>query len=184
MNQDDAEIFLKYARNVKPIIKKNKLPKKIEKSTTHKTISVKKTKEPKTHNSSKTHNKPPTFLSIEKSKINKSLKRGQIPIDVKIDFHGLTILEAEKKFKNTITTSYKQGRRCILFITGKGLIDKANNLDTTNHSPRLYYGKIRAAFLEWIREVEIAKFVLNVEGANIKHGGDGAFYVYLRKNKH
>ena len=50
-------------------------------------------------------------------------------------------------------------------------------------SPKLFYGKIREAFLEWVKKPELAKYILTTEKADFKHGGDGAFYVYLRKNK-
>ena len=112
------------------------------------------------------------------------LKKGQIPIDKKIDFHGKILSQAEDEFHKTVIESYKQKKRCLLFITGKGL-NKQQNLfdDKPNKVPKLFYGKIRGAFLEWIRKPELAKYILTTEKADFEHGGDGAFYVYLRKNK-
>ena len=46
---------------------------------------------------------------------------------------------------------------------------------------KLYYGKIRTNFFIWIKKPEIQKYILSVEQANIAHGADGAFFVYLRK---
>ena len=48
---------------------------------------------------------------------------------------------------------------------------------------KLYYGKIRSSFLDWTRIAEIQAKILNVEQAPAKYGGDGAFLIYLRKNK-
>ena len=71
--------------------------------------------------------------------------------------------------------------RCILFITGKGVLKKtANDWDES----KLYYGKIRSNFLIWTKKKELSKFILNVEQASIKYGADGAFFVYLRRQKY
>ncbi len=119
-------------------------------------------------------------FEIEKNKTNKKLKKGKIPIDKKIDFHGLSLLDAENLFNHTISSCYKKNLRCILFITGKGVLKK-----TTNDfgSPKLYYGKIRSNCVIWTKKKELSMFILNVEQASIKHGADGAFFVYLRRQK-
>ena len=49
--------------------------------------------------------------------------------------------------------------------------------------PKLYHGGIRAAFFNWVKSKNYSKHILSFEQASIEHGGDGAFYVYLRKNK-
>ena len=67
-----------------------------------------------------------------------------------------------------------------MFITGKGILKKS---DETNKDTKLYYGKIREAFFSWIQDKEMQKYILSVEQAGIEHGADGAFYVYLRKQK-
>jgi len=104
--------------------------------------------------------------------------------DKKVDFHGKILSQAEDEFQKTVVESYKHKKRCLLFITGKGL-HKQKNLfdDSLNKSPKLFYGKIREAFLEWVKKPELAKYILTTEKASFAHGGDGAFYVYLRKNK-
>ena len=48
---------------------------------------------------------------------------------------------------------------------------------------KLFYGKIRNSFLEWVNINEVKIKILSVEKADLKNGGDGAFFVYLRKNK-
>ena len=35
--------------------------------------------------------------------------------------------------------------------------------------------------MRWVTKPELLKFILSVERASTKDGGDGAFYVYLRK---
>ena len=52
-----------------------------------------------------------------------------------------------------------------------------------SYKPKLYHGIIRASFIELARSKKFSKYILSFEQASIEHGGDGAFYVYLRKNK-
>ena len=108
------------------------------------------------------------------------LKKGKIPINKKIDFHGLSVIDAETLFLETIKTCYKKNLRCLLFITGKGVLkkDKEETLET-----KLYYGKIRNNFFSWIKKSELQQYILSVEQASIEYGADGAFFVYLRKQR-
>ena len=117
--------------------------------------------------------------AIQKSGINKKLKKNKIPINKKIDFHGCSLDDAKKIFFNTINDCFSKNFRCILFVTGKGLIKKE-----TDHlqDAKLYYGKIRNNFLDWANHSAVQSKILNVQQASAKTGGDGAFYVYLRKN--
>ena len=48
---------------------------------------------------------------------------------------------------------------------------------------KLFHGKIRENFQTWIFEKEVSSKILKVTPAGFFHGGDGAFFVYLRKNK-
>ena len=98
--------------------------------------------------------------------------------------HKNTRRTFQDDFQKTVIESYKQKKRCLLFVTGKGLHNHKNLFDDgLKKSPKLFYGKIRGVFLEWTKKPELAKYILTTEKASPSHGGDGAFYVYLRKNK-
>ena len=180
-SKDDNNIFLKSLAEVKPLKKNNKITKPIPKpieSNTPRTI-IKETESDKIYEKTKivtTQQK----TTIQKSDINKKLKKNKIPINRKIDFHGCSIEKAKKIFFNTINDCFSKNFRCILFITGKGSIKKENNY---SQDTMLYYGKIRNNFLNWINHNTVQSKILNVQQANTKSGGDGAFFVYLRKNK-
>ena len=90
----------------------------------------------------------------------------------------MSLVGAEELLCNTVINCYNKNKRCILFVTGKGVNKKET--DDRNEA-RLYYGKIRSAFSSWIRKPEIEKYILNVEQASMEYGADGAFFVYLRK---
>ena len=181
MKKKDKDAFLKSIFGTSPLKKKDRIQNNIPKNTTSflkKNIkkdelitNPKKTKDFKISKS--------IFL-LEKSKINKKLKKGKILIDKKIDFHGLSVLNAEDLFLETIISCYKKKLRCLLFVTGKGVFNK-NRGDSEDL--KLYYGKIRENFFSWTKKIEIQKYILSVEQASIEYGSDGAFFVYLRKQK-
>ena len=120
-------------------------------------------------------------FSLEKIDLKKRIKKRSFLIDKKIDFHGKSLVESEDQFNNIIMESYNSGHRCLLFVTGKGLFKSKNYKESDK--PRLYYGIIRSSFVQWAKSQKFSKYILSFEQASTEHGGDGAFYVYLRKNK-
>ena len=179
MNKND-DVFLKQMMGVIPIKKNNKIKKEVIK-TNHKygkknTVKQKKVIKPNVSTVIKN-----SEFSLEKIDLKKGIKKGFFHIDLKIDFHGKSLLESEEQFNNTIIESYNSGQRCLLFVTGKGLF-KSKKLEESD-KPKLYHGIIRSSFIEWARSKKFSKYILSFEQASIEHGGDGAFYVYLRKNK-
>ena len=179
MDESD-DIFLKQMKGVNPIKKNNRVKK--EDLKTNQTPSKKKIvkqKKTMTHNVSKVikHSE----FSLEKIDLKKGIKKGSFHIDKKIDFHGKSLLDSEEWFNNTIIESYNSGQRCLLFVTGKGLFKSKKHEESDK--PKLYHGIIRSSFVEWANSKKFSKYILSFEQASIEHGGDGAFYVYLRKNK-
>ena len=149
MKEKDKEAFLKSIKGTSPILKKNTLSKpipKIKKSLS--SVTPIKEDGPKTTLNFEPPKPKKSIFKIEKTQINKKLKKGKIPIDKKIDFHGLSVFEAEKLFLKTIDYSYKKNLRCLLFITGKGILKKDEDTST---APKLYYGKIRTNFFSWLK---------------------------------
>ena len=184
MIKKTKDIFLSSVIGVKPIKKTNKLINKIPK--TNKKIFIKKNEEteptkfkPITENKIVGKNIENNYFVV-KNKINKKLKKGKIPIDKKFDFHGYSLVDAENLFISSIIDCYQKNLRCLLFVTGKG-VTKRTYSDYSE--TKLYYGKIRNSFLDWTKKNELNKFILNFDKVDIEHGSDGAFYVYLRKQK-
>jgi len=177
MNNDD-DIFLKKMKGVSPIKKNNKV-KKEELIKNYKFVNKKKTKNTNTKPNNSDKKIKNSEFNLEKMDLKKSIRKGSFNIDKKIDFHGKTLIESEEKFNRTIIECYNNGIRCLLFVTGKGLFKSRNtgNID----KPKLYYSVIRSAFAQWAKSKKLSRYILSFEKASIKHGGDGAFYVYLRK---
>jgi len=182
MNGSD-DFFLKLMKGVSPI----KKSKRIKKETPGPRIKTNKSNtDPKTKKTTdkiiktKTHTKKSEF-SLESINIKKNIKKGSFKIDKKIDFHGKTLLESEEQFSNVVVSCYNDGIRCLLFITGKGVF-KTRNSDWED-KPKLYHGVIRSALIGWVKSSKFSKYILSCEPASFEDGGDGAFYVYLRKKK-
>jgi len=96
------------------------------------------------------------------------LKDGDYPIDATLDLHGKTQDEAFEVLRYFIGTAFSMSKRCILVITGKGVDGR---------------GILRQELPKWLSVSGIKEYILAFTKAKQKHGGDGAFYVLLRKNK-
>tara|TARA_Y100000590_G_scaffold457529_1_gene610342 strand:+ start:617 stop:1048 length:432 start_codon:yes stop_codon:yes gene_type:complete len=98
----------------------------------------------------------------------------------KLDLHGFSLVKANELVNKFIIKSYNKGCRKILVITGKGLRSKAQNnpyisekLNTLKYSVPDYI-KNNANLISKIKKIS---------SADIKDGGEGAIYIFLKKNK-
>ena len=178
---NDGDYFLKQMKGVNPIKKTNKVEKRKPKFKNNKNNKSNQnrtgwTNPPKPTTTIKKHE-----YRLENINIKKSIKKRSINIDKKIDFHGKSLLDSEELFSNTIIHCYNKGLRCLLFVTGKGLFKTKET--QVNEKPKLYHGVIRSALINWVGSKKFSRYILGFEAASVEHGGDGAFYVYLRKKK-
>tara|TARA_B110000014_G_scaffold257257_2_gene241567 strand:+ start:92 stop:640 length:549 start_codon:yes stop_codon:yes gene_type:complete len=181
MNNEENNLFLKQMKGVRPLKKNNRL---LKKKINNKNKVIKKNTKPTNSQKlevDKTTNIKHSHFTLESVNIKKNIKKNILKIDKKIDFHGRGLLEAEQIFSSTIEECFNKNKRCLLFVTGKGLF-KTKNHDYVS-KPQLYHGVIRAEFFNWVKSKKFSKHILSFEQASTEHGGDGAFYVYLRKNK-
>ena len=70
------------------------------------------------------------------------------------------------------------GLRLLLIITGKGKI-KIND----PNREELKTGILRKSLKSWLYESDLRPYILGIVSSHIRHGGEGAFYVYLKNNK-
>ena len=104
----------------------------------------------------------------------------QKPQIKKIDLHGNTIVEANNRVKEVLQTFYKENISKVIIITGKG--NRSNNENNPYVSKDLSLLKNSVPdFLE--NNEEMKKIIINMSKADIRDGGEGAFYVFLRKFK-
>ncbi|NBO20507.1 MAG: DNA mismatch repair protein MutS, partial [Rhodobacteraceae bacterium] len=104
------------------------------------------------------------------------MTRGKLMPEARIDLHGLTLAEAHPELIRFILNAQSQGLRLVLVITGKG-----KRRDDTGPIPQRI-GALRHQVPQWLRMSPMGPAVLQVAEAHLRHGGSGAYYVYLRRN--
>jgi DNA-nicking Smr family endonuclease len=93
------------------------------------------------------------------------LFRGEVPIDSKLDLHGMTAARAQNQLIPFIVSAANEGCRCVLVITGKGS------------------GVLNGHVPNWLKQPPLSPHVLALAEAQPKDGGGGAFYVLLRRKR-
>ena len=116
-------------------------------------------------------------IRIDKNKLS-LLKRGKIKPEKILDLHGLTSVEAKTKAIEFTKINFNLGLRLLLIITGKGKI-KINDLNREELKP----GVLRKSLKSWLYDSDLRPNILGIISSHISHGGEGAFYVYLKSNK-
>lgn len=103
------------------------------------------------------------------------MKRGKIKPEARIDLHGMTMAEAHPELISFILGSQSLGRRLVLVITGKGKDRDDGGPIPTRH------GVLRHQVPQWLALPPLRQAILQITPAHLKHGGHGAYYVYLRR---
>jgi DNA-nicking Smr family endonuclease len=118
---------------------------------------------------------------LKTSTISK-IKNGLMHIDQIIDLHHMKLHEAYLFLISSLENAYKNEKRMILLITGKGygngFFKSETNFDETDFSDKTI---IRNNILDWINNSNfLIGITLYINFAQEKHGGHGAFYLYLK----
>lgn len=109
------------------------------------------------------------------AKTHARMTRGKLAPEARIDLHGMTLTEAHGELVHFVLNAQSAGLRLILVITGKG----KRGLDHGPIPQRI--GALRHQVPQWLRLPPLGPAVLQVTEAHLKHGGSGAYYVYLRR---
>ena len=109
----------------------------------------------------------PSLHPIERP-VRRKLSRGHLPIDARIDLHGRTEAIAHQVLLGFLRRAQGEGSRHVLVITGRGA-----SFGST--------GTLRRALPLWFSTYEFRALVAGYEPAERRHGGDGAFYVRIRR---
>ncbi|MGP9791283.1 Smr/MutS family protein [Roseinatronobacter sp. NSM] len=113
-------------------------------------------------------------VSMDKRKFQR-MTRGKLQPDARIDLHGMTLAQAHATLNGFILRAQAQGLRLVLVITGKG-----KSVEDDGPIPRRR-GALKHDVPQWLRMAPLAGAVLELREAHLRHGGSGAYYVYLRK---
>jgi len=123
-----------------------------------------------------------TFLSSSEKLHNKDDKlKKRSPLKIKsIDLHGFTLDQANKFIESFIIKSYEENINKLIVVTGKGL--HSQNEKDPYVSKEL--GILKYSVPEFIsKNKNLMNIIYEITDANIEDGGEGAFYIFLKKKK-
>ncbi|SIT54631.1 Smr protein/MutS2 [Mesorhizobium prunaredense] len=96
------------------------------------------------------------------------LSKGRLPIEGRVDLHGLSQDEAYSLLFSFLHRAHAGGIRYVLVITGKGSSSGGD-------------GVLRRAVPAWLSTPAFRPLISSHDHAARKHGGSGALYVRLRR---
>ena len=120
------------------------------------------------------------FISSQETVPNKdkNTKENKISKIKSIDLHGYSLDDANLVIKEFILESYNLGINKLIIVTGKGL--HSENDKDPYVSKKL--GILKYSVPEYIKNnFELMKVINYMENAEINDGGEGAFYIFLKK---
>tara|TARA_Y200000002_G_C22386209_1_gene539446 strand:- start:247 stop:663 length:417 start_codon:yes stop_codon:yes gene_type:complete len=94
----------------------------------------------------------------------------------KFDLHGFTLDEANSKAKEIIKYCIKNKFRELLLITGKGIHSTSDKDAYISKN----LGKLKYSVPEFIKASELKKFIISINDAEKKDGGEGAIIIRLK----
>lgn len=105
----------------------------------------------------------------------RKMKRGKSEPEARIDLHGMTLAEAHPALIGFVLRAQSAGNRLVLVITGKG-----KRRDDDGPIPQRL-GALRHQVPQWLHAPPLSGAVQQIAQAHLRHGGGGAYYVYLRR---
>ena len=109
--------------------------------------------------------------------LQESIQINKVP---KLDLHGYSLIESNKIVKKFIIESFNRGYKKLLVVTGKGLRSKSYNNPYVSEKLNV----LRYSVPEFIKNDKDLKNKINgILKANVKDGGEGAIYIFLKNNK-
>jgi DNA-nicking Smr family endonuclease len=118
---------------------------------------------------------PPALADIDRRTVSR-LARGTIAIDARLDLHGMTQAAAHGRLVRFLREAQADGARLVLVITGKGRAGAAPDDGDER-------GVLRRAVPAWLSGAEMRPFVVGFGEAAPPHGGSGALYVRIRRDR-
>ncbi|MGX9356004.1 Smr/MutS family protein [Roseobacteraceae bacterium S113] len=108
-------------------------------------------------------------------KTYKHMRKGKLKPEARIDLHGMTLHQARPVLSRFILSAQSDGKRLVLVITGKGRVREDDGPIPTR------VGILRHEVPRWLSAAPLAPCVQQITPASDRHGGSGAYYVYLRR---
>ncbi|KAB2920110.1 MAG: Smr/MutS family protein [Hyphomicrobiaceae bacterium] len=125
--------------------------------------------------------KSPPLAEFDRRAVRR-ITAGKAEIEARIDLHGDRQKEARARLRAFLLDNHAKGRRTVLVITGKGEEqERGDHLgDALGQSRR---GVLRRSVPLWLEEPDMRAIVVSYTAAGIRHGGEGALYIQLRRSR-
>ena len=98
----------------------------------------------------------------------------------RLDLHGFSLNQANKIVKKFVIESFENGYKKLLIITGKGLRSKAHKNPYLSEQMSVLKHSV-PAFIR--NDEDLVRKISRISTADLKDGGEGAFYIFLKKKK-
>ncbi len=112
---------------------------------------------------------------------SRRIAKGRDEIEARVDLHGLRQDEAHRILRGFLARCHTNGLRTVLVITGKGTPQGSAPdapFDLFQNKDR---GVLKRNVPRWLAEPDMRAIVSGCTSAHVRHGGEGALYVRLRK---
>ncbi len=110
---------------------------------------------------------PPPIHPIDRP-VRRKIGKGRIELEDRIDLHGWTEAVAHGALLHFLRSAKARGLRHVLVITGRGA-----SFGST--------GSLKRALPHWFSTADFRALVSGYDQAERGHGGEGAFYVRIRR---
>lgn len=107
-------------------------------------------------------------------RLKQRLSRGTEAIEARVDLHGKTQSEAYAALVSFLRKAQSDGAKFALVITGKGGGAREHGSER---------GVLKRQVPQWLGLPEFRRYVLGFEDAHHRHGGAGALYLRIRRQR-
>jgi DNA-nicking Smr family endonuclease len=108
---------------------------------------------------------------------DRKLGTGAIIPDRTIDLHGYNLAAAHHRLDLGLDQAIRDGARVILLVTGRAPRAGTSRIDLPLR------GIIRESVGDWLAASRHAAAIAAIRNAHPRHGGAGALYIVLRRNR-
>lgn len=175
--EDDTDLWHRVTRDIKPLHRPAAPPDQKPAAPKPRRAPQQAQKTPDLERFPATAEPAPQPRQLDR-RTEEKLRKGKMTIEGTLDLHGMTQARAQTALIDFTIAAQAAGKRCILVITGKGNSRKEAETWFEN-TP----GILKQKLPHWVTIPPLDDLVLKHTQARPEHGGGGAFYLYLKRDR-